>query len=360
MKRITTRLQNLPPALVLFIVAPVFGELFSGSSPLNEFINPIIFLTLALLYGCGAILVRELVIRWDKGWPSLLLLGVAYGIYEEGIMVQSFFDPTWVDLGNLAVYGRVAGVNWVWAEHLILFHALISIAASIAFVEMLYPQRRRERWVTPSPEDKPPNYKQHSEESGHDGRGSKIWTYLTTRTWWRLNWIGFIGIYLVWELLTHYEPGIWLRLAAWMTIFASVGLARIAPKRILPPLDRTAPRPWRFWLTGFLGLFGQFFIIYQGADEGAYSFPIAMLLLMLWYLWLGWMISRWSGNGAAWDDRHRIALINGALSLLLALGPLTMGEQYPVMYFSHPVYWLLLWLAGRKIRRRVNNQGTSQ
>jgi hypothetical protein len=53
-----------------------------------------------------------------------------------------------MDLGTLAVYGRVAGVNWVWAEHLTLYHALISIAASITFVEMLYPERRYERWVT--------------------------------------------------------------------------------------------------------------------------------------------------------------------------------------------------------------------
>lgn len=318
-------LKTPPPALVLFIIAPVFGELFSGSSPLNEFVNPFTFITLTLLYGCGAILVRELIIRWDKGWPSLLLLGMAYGIYEEGILVQSFFDPTWMDLGALAVYGRVAGLNWVWAEHLILFHALISIAASVTFVEMLFPQRRRDRWVT-------------------------------TRTWWILNWVGFLGIYLTWELLTHYEPGFGWRLASWLAVFALTGLARLVPSRILTPLDRNVPRPWRFWLAGFLALFGQFFIIYQGADEQAYAFPVAMLLLVLWYLLWLWLILRWSGNGAAWDDRHRVALINGALSLLLVLGSLTVGGQYPIMVVSNPIFLALLWLVGRKIRRRVNDQ----
>ncbi len=163
-KMTPTSHSKIPPALALFIIAPVFGELFSGSSPLNEFINPLTFLTLALLYGCGAILCRELVVRWRKGWPSLLLLGLAYGIYEEGLLVQSFFDPTWMDLGSLAVYGRVAGVNWVWAEHLTIYHALVSIAASIAFVEILYPAQRRERW-------------------------------LKSRRWWWANWVGFIGVY---------------------------------------------------------------------------------------------------------------------------------------------------------------------
>jgi hypothetical protein len=324
-KKFSASLKKMPPALALCIIAPVFGELFSGSSPLNEFINPITFLILALLYGCGAIIARELVIRWDKGWLSLFLLGVAYGIYEEGIMVQSFFDPTWTDLGTLAVYGRVAGVNWVWAEHLMLFHALISIAASIAFVQMLYPERRRESWVT-------------------------------SRKRWRLNWVGFIGVYLIWEMFTHYEPGPGWRLASWLAVFVLVGLARLVPAWSLPPVKRAVPRPWRFWLTGFLGLFGHFFLIYNGADNGAYPYPIAMLLLVLWYLFLLWLVLRWSGNGTAWDDRHRIALVNGALSLLLALGPLTVGAQYPVMCFSHPVFLLLLWLAGRKIRQHRRNE----
>jgi len=96
------------------------------------------------LFNRAFFICRELVIRWNKGWTSLLMLGFAYGIYEEGLLVQSFFDPTWQDLGVLATYGRVAGVNWVWTEHLTIFHALISICASVAFVEILFPDRRHE------------------------------------------------------------------------------------------------------------------------------------------------------------------------------------------------------------------------
>ena len=59
----------------------------------------------------------------------MFIPGAAYGIYEEGVIVQSFFDPGWVDLGKLAVYERAGGVNWIWTEHLIIFHMLISTAA---------------------------------------------------------------------------------------------------------------------------------------------------------------------------------------------------------------------------------------
>ncbi len=51
------RLWN--PALVLFFLSPAIGELLSGSSPPAEFFSPFLPV-LAVLYGGGAILSREL------------------------------------------------------------------------------------------------------------------------------------------------------------------------------------------------------------------------------------------------------------------------------------------------------------
>ena len=118
------------PALVLFLLVPAIAELLLGSAPPAEFFNPISFLLLASLYGSGAIIVRELKIRWNKGYVSLFVLGAAYGIIEEGLMVKSFFDPKWMDLGILGIYGRWQGVNWVWVEWLTIYHAIFSIAPS--------------------------------------------------------------------------------------------------------------------------------------------------------------------------------------------------------------------------------------
>ncbi len=79
--------------LVLFLLSPAIAELLSGSAPPLEFFNPLGFVILASLYGSGAILARELALRWRKGYLSLLLLGAAYGVIEEGLIVKSFFDP---------------------------------------------------------------------------------------------------------------------------------------------------------------------------------------------------------------------------------------------------------------------------
>jgi len=56
---------------------------------------------------------------------TILILGAAYGIVEEGLMVKSFFDPQWVDLVPWRLR-PLAEVNWSGAG-LTLFHAVWSI-----------------------------------------------------------------------------------------------------------------------------------------------------------------------------------------------------------------------------------------
>ena len=141
-------LMKVPPALVLFFLSPAIAELLLGSSPPSEFFSPFSLLLLCSLYGSGALIVRELKIRWNKGFVSMFVLGAAYGIIEEGLMVKSFFDPGWMDIGVLGVYGRWLGVNWVWAEWLTIYHAIFSIAIPITLVELAYPEIKGNSWLS--------------------------------------------------------------------------------------------------------------------------------------------------------------------------------------------------------------------
>src|SRR5437870_317974 len=97
------RFQRTWPALLtLYLLSPIIAEVLSGSTPPLMFINPIMLMYETALYGSGAILVRELVRRRGLGWGSILLLGAAYGILEEGLIITSWFNPYWPDLGRLA------------------------------------------------------------------------------------------------------------------------------------------------------------------------------------------------------------------------------------------------------------------
>jgi len=135
------------PVVMLVVLAPVMGELLSGSAPPAEYFQPMTFTLLTLLYGMGALVIRETVRRWGGGWLAILLLGFAYGIFEEGIVVHSFFDPTWMDLGLLATYGRWLGINWVWTIALTIFHGVVSISIPISLTEMFFPQYSATPWL---------------------------------------------------------------------------------------------------------------------------------------------------------------------------------------------------------------------
>lgn len=145
------RARSLRHSPAVLVVAASFGiaELLTGSTrPLLLVASPPIFVLLVALYGCAVLSIRALALRWGAGWASLLALGAAFGVLEEGLVARSFFDPGWGDLGALAGYGRWVGVNWVWATYLTLFHALFSVAIPVALTQAAFPALRDAPWVS--------------------------------------------------------------------------------------------------------------------------------------------------------------------------------------------------------------------
>src|SRR5260370_32660281 len=73
------------PLLFLLFLTPGIPEYLSTSSQLTLLvISPLLFFGLLLanlgLYCSCVILIREAMVRWKKGWASVFLLVVAYGI----------------------------------------------------------------------------------------------------------------------------------------------------------------------------------------------------------------------------------------------------------------------------------------
>ena len=133
-------MKKIPPAWFLFFFAPLTAEYVSGSSP---YLNPFVLLANLLLYGPGALLIRELKARWRKGWLAVFILAVAYVVAEEGLMLNTLFDPT------KNTVGRLLGVNWVWTSGMLVVHSLVSIFAPILLAEAIYDEQANEQWVKP-------------------------------------------------------------------------------------------------------------------------------------------------------------------------------------------------------------------
>ncbi|MHB1506628.1 MAG: hypothetical protein ACYCUZ_01000 [Cuniculiplasma sp.] len=135
--------------LLLMIMTPGIPEYLTGSTPITNLIaSPFAFLFELLanlgLYSTGALLIREFVIRYRKGWVSVFILGCAYGIMEEGISVHTFFEVSGSPVGLLEIYGRYAGVDWVWAVGLTYFHAIFSIGLPLLLLTIAFPKYSKE------------------------------------------------------------------------------------------------------------------------------------------------------------------------------------------------------------------------
>jgi hypothetical protein len=278
--------RGFSPAWVLFIVAPVVGELLSGSAPPAEFFTPFGLIALPLLYGGGAIICRELTHRWGKGWPTLLLLGAAYGVLEEGIVCASFFNAHWPDVGPLGEYGRWLGVNWLWSVSLTVYHSAISVGTSVLIVNHLFPRRRDDAWL------------------GRVGFAVVCILYVPAMALLTLA----IATYM------HFPPPPVHSVGA-LVVIALFGLAaRHAPQRIMgaDASGVRCVRPILFGVAGFFGLLGFFLLMYGSRSFGLPA-PVAFLLVPTYVLLFAGLVWLMSGRGGGLGERHMLALGTGAL-----------------------------------------------
>src|ERR1035441_3859707 len=91
------------PVLTLAFFYPFIAEIVFGATPLSRIAS---LPPLILLYGGGAVFIRELARRAARPWTAILCLGAAYGLVEEGLVMQTFFSP---DLFGAAACGARFG-----------------------------------------------------------------------------------------------------------------------------------------------------------------------------------------------------------------------------------------------------------
>lgn len=141
------------PVICLLLLAPEV-EYLTGSTQMSLLIGnpPIFFLFLAQnlgSYGAAVLLIREAKVRWNKGWGTVLLLGAAYGIVNEGLGAGTLFNPHTAGAAGLAPYGHWLGINWVNVAILIPFvHPLYSVSLPILLLDLALPETKGKPFLT--------------------------------------------------------------------------------------------------------------------------------------------------------------------------------------------------------------------
>ncbi len=139
--------RSVPAAISLFFIAPFVAEYLLGDLSLK--LLPAL-LVLAPMYGGAALLIREHVRHKGRGWPTILCLGAAYALLEEGLVTQSLFNPDYLKLHmHFLQPAHIAflGIGGWWTLLMLNVHTFWSIGVSIALAEGLFPERACEPWL---------------------------------------------------------------------------------------------------------------------------------------------------------------------------------------------------------------------
>jgi len=138
-------IARVAPALVLVVLSPLVAEFLLADFTVR---NLPLLLALLPLYGGGALLVREVTRRRGRGWPTMLLLALAYALIEEVFLTQSLFNPDYVHK-RLLDYGYLPalGTSLNWTFFVLSIHVVWSVATPILIAEGLAGGRRVTPWL---------------------------------------------------------------------------------------------------------------------------------------------------------------------------------------------------------------------
>jgi hypothetical protein len=137
----------LPAAIGLVFLAPLVAEFLLGNLPIKLLSALIV---LAPFYGGGALLIREITRRAGRGWPTIVLVALAYGIVEEAFTTQTLFNPDYMHL-NLhlldSAFIPALGISAWWTLFVLALHTVWSISVPIALIEATVPRHASTPWL---------------------------------------------------------------------------------------------------------------------------------------------------------------------------------------------------------------------
>ncbi|MEU6765633.1 hypothetical protein ABZ916_24335 [Streptomyces sp. NPDC046853] len=262
---------------------------------------------LLVMYGAGVLLIREAVVRFGGGWPSLVALGLAYQLAEDGLGLQALNSPDMYDAADWGL--RAHGINWTYWESQIGIHVVLSVLLPVMIANLLYPHLRDRPYLR--------------------GGGLAVTGVMAV--------IGVLGLRL--GISGTEDPGyrtpmgwtaIYLVAIALLAWFALRVLPRHRSREVIHP-SRKAPRPL---VVGFISVYLTMAFLTTLLPLGlegdlllgdAMSKPFMLIAAAMTALPFAWLAARWRTAGN-WTNSHRLWLIGGILvshTVFMMLGSLT-------------------------------------
>ena len=323
--KLDVRARRWAAVAALVVLSPICAEYLIGylegaDEPLGLLAG---LLILAPLYGTVAVLIREVVRRTGRGWPTILLLAAAFGVIQAGLIDQSLFfrdfaadDPDWATQPPQTLIPGT-GVDAASLLNYVGGHVVWSIAAPIAVVEACAPRIATRRWLGP---------------------------------------VGVLVMLALWisaALLIHDAAATGsTATAAQLTGAAVAAAALVAAAFLLRPNQIvSAGKAPSWWLVGVVTGIALGANQLLPATWAGTAVNIAVLAV------LGWLLVVWSRR-EGWGRRHVLAAAGAALIVRAALsflvepfGEFDFAAKYAVNAAMLAGVIALLVLAARRIQR---------
>ena len=288
------------PAVMLVLVAPLIGEVLNGATRLSYIF---VFVPQVMVWGCGALLVREVVHRWNGGWISILMLGLALATAVELLILQTSLAPIpWLELMSIPAYGRAWGVNWPWLWFMLAYEAVWIVLVPILITQLVYPKRREDAWLS--------------------DRGLALTAFVFA--------LGSLGLWVLWTQIAvptafkvpkYWPPVSTLVIGLFSTAAIVVAAYALRTLKESPGVRlRRVPPPWQVG-AGAMLLALPWWALIVLVFVPTLSLPLWVPLAAgaLWAAGAFVVIRGWS-NASAWNDRHRWSLAFGALVACMLAG----------------------------------------
>jgi hypothetical protein len=322
-KQKPTKTYHFAPALVLIVLAPTIAEILLGDLLFNANFAPTL-LIYVLLYGSGALLVREVARRLHLGWPSIIVLALAYGVVEEGLLLQTVFNQHFPGLEAQEAYGRAMGVSWFWLIGVLAIHGVWSITLPILVTERLFPSLAGRPWL------------------GRLGLSLDAIVYILT---------GLV-MFRFFTIFTHFSASSIALLLTTLGVVVLVWLAlAVVPRMKAVPRGKSVPAPFLVGMIAFLA--GVLFFGIQLFFPMVPTIPplLPMLLYGILYAVVVMLIWHWSAT-SGWTPQYQLALAAGALLTYMLYGfRLSARGSLADLIFHGAVCvviaWMLAWMFSR-------------